>query len=436
VRKIAALLLILVLQQFSWAQTSATSSERPLVFVHAHLIDMTGAAPQTDMTVVVVGNRIAKIGKSREVKIPKGAKVFDARGKFLIPGLWNMHVHFGDDDFDRNYTLQLYIAEGVTGIRIMDGEAVYYRWRNEQESGTLFAPRMVVASRVIGFGDLSNISAQRAREEVRRAKQEGANFIKVHDNLSRESYLALMDEARHLKLPVEGHVPNSMTAAEVAQAGQRSIEHFTGLDEAAFDERRAEELIPILKRNHTWLCPTIIMRSNYASLDNADFANDPRLKYVKPSWKERWLRMTKDASKTPAEEWTKRRETVRREKALVEKMERAGVALLAGTDDANPYVFPGFSLHDELAMLVEAGLTPLEALRAATVNPAKFFGREKELGTIEKGKLADLVLLDADPLADIHNTGKINAVVFDGRLLERSALDSILSRIEAAVNKR
>lgn len=397
---------------------------------------MVGATPAADMTVIVMGDRIAAVGRTGKIRVPKGAQVIDATGKYLIPGLWDMHVHLGDGEFDKNFYLRLFIANGITGIRIMEGAPEYQSWRREAEGGTLLAPRMVIASPMLGFGDLANISEARAREEVRKAKQSGADFIKVHDNLSRAAYFAVIDEAKLVGLPVEGHTPLSVTAEEVSQAGQKSIEHLTGLAPAEADAATAARLFAIFRKNQTWQCPTLIMRHNYALLDDRSLAEDPRLKYVKPSWRARWLGMTKEAETWPAGEGAQRRETIRKEDAIVAEMQRAGVGILAGTDDSNPYVMPGFSLHDELALLVEAGLTPLEALRAATYNPSMFLGLSNSLGTVERGKRADLVLLDANPLADISNTKKINAVVLKGRFFDRKALDKMLSDVVAAANKK
>jgi imidazolonepropionase-like amidohydrolase len=434
-RKLLAFLLITLLPTLLEAQVNSPTPIPSLIFNHVSVIDMTGAQPEADMTVVIQGNQIIRIGKSTKTHIPKNAQVIDATGKFLIPGLWDMHVHLGDEDFDKSSYLRLFIANGVTGIRIMEGAPEYHVWRKEISSGTLLGPRMVIASQIIGWADLSNISEAATRQEVRKAKQAGADFIKVHDHLLRQPYFALIDEAKRLNVPVAGHVPTSITAREASDAGQKSIEHSTGLDEAKSDDSKAEALIAVFKRNRTWLCPTLIMRSNYASLDDARLANDPRLKYVKPSWKNRWLAMTKDAVKTPPSDWSQRKELIRKEKALVGKMQQAGVGILAGTDDANPYAFVGFGLHDELAMLVEAGLTPMQAMQAATVNPAKFFNQLNSLGTIEKGKLADLVLLDANPLEDIRSIQRINAVVVNGRYFPREALQQILDEVEAAANK-
>jgi imidazolonepropionase-like amidohydrolase len=401
-----------------------------------NVIDMVSAKPKADMTVVVVGDRIAAVGRARKIRVPEGAQVIDAANKYLIPGLWDMHVHLGDGDFDKNFYLRLFIANGITGVRIMEGAPEYQSWRKEAEGGTLLAPRMIIASPMIGFGDLSNISEARAREEVRKAKQSGPDFIKVHDNLARAAYFAVIEEAKRVGLPVEGHTPVSVTAEEVSQAGQKSIEHLTGLAPAEADHATAERLFALFRKNQTWQCPTLIMRHNYALLDDSSLAADPRLKYAKPSWRARWLRMTKEAGAWPAGEGARRRETIRKEDALVAEMQRAGVGILAGTDDANPYVLPGFGLHDELTLLVKAGLTPMEALRAATFNPAKFLGLSGSLGTVERRKRADLVLLDANPLADISNTKKIAAVIAGGRYLPRESLDKILADVEAAANAK
>ena len=426
---LACLLMLLTSGSSLAAHQRQATATNILAFTGVNVINTTGTPLQNDMTVVIRNDRIVALGKTGRIRIPQGARIVDARGKFLIPGLWDMHAHLGTDSFDKQGHLSLFLANGVTGVRIMDGEPEHHEWRKEIQAGKLDGPRMMIASPTIGQ---SSVSASAACEIVREAKLAGADFVKVHDSLSRDAYIAVLDEAGKLNLPVEGHVPQALTAAEVSALGQKSIEHFTGLDEAKADPKKASSLAEILKRNHTWLCPTLIMRQSYASLDDAKLAHDPRLKYVKPSWARRWVRMTVDAEKTPKEEWARRRALVKQEKALVGLLHRQGVGLLAGTDDSNPFCAPGFSLHDELALLVEAGLSPLQALRTATANPSRFFNRSRDLGTIAKGKLADLILLDANPLLEIRNTEKINAVVVNGRLLDKRTLDEMLSRIETA----
>lgn len=412
-----------------------------LAITQVAVVDISRGAIKRDLTVIVAGGRITAIGKSRTVKIPTGAQIINAAGKFLIPGLWDMHAHLGNDDFDKTASVRLFIVNGVTGIRIMNGTPTHHVWRQEIESRVLSGPRMVIASRIID-GPNSFVSDEKAgnqeeaRAAVRKAKQEGADFVKVHDTLSRDAYLAIIDEAKRLGLPVAGHVPAAITAKEASDAGQRSVEHFTGLAAAETDSAKADALIAIFRKNHTWNCPTLVMRNSYAVLDDRGLANDTRLRYAKPSWKRSWLNMTNGSANLPAAEWAARRETVRREKALVGRFQRAGIGILAGTDDINPYVMPGFSLHDELVMLVASGLTPMQALQAATLNPAKFFNQLDSIGTVEKGKFADLVLLNANPLEDIRNTTKINAVLVNGRFLNRQMLDNMLAEIEAAAKRK
>ena len=232
------------------------------MLIGVNVIDATGAPLQTDMTVVIRDGAIYALGKSGRIEIKGPAKIIDARGKLLIPGLWDMRAHLGNDEFDRQGHLPLFLANGVTGIRIMDGDPAHHEWRKEIDAGKFIGPRMMIASPIIGQ---SPISASAALEAVRQAKLAGANFVKVHDALSRDAYLAVLDEARKLNLVVEGHVPAALTAAEVSALGQKSIDHFTGLDDAKADANKAIALAAILKRNQTWLCPTFDSRQT--SLD-------------------------------------------------------------------------------------------------------------------------------------------------------------------------
>ena len=420
------------------AQPDVARVKRPLAITHITVIDPKSGSVKRDMTVIIRGGRIAAVGKSKTVRISSGTQTIDGRGKFVIPGLWDMHVHLDSGDFGRSHYLRLLIVNGVTGIRLMDGDPTYHRWRREIEQGTLLGPSMVIASQVIA-GPASYSSdavrvktAEEARAAVRKAKQERADFIKVHDGLSRPSYFAIINEAKKLGLAVDGHVPEAITALEASRQGQRSIEHFTGLGEAQTDVAKANVLSRIFKKNGTWLCPTLIMLNNYSVLNERYLVEDSRLIYANRSLRAYWSKATIAAKNLPASEWAARKETVRRGKALLDRFQKAGVGILAGTDHNNPYVMPGFGLHDELAMLVESGLSPLQALRTATVNPAKFFGDAHNAESIAKGKVADLLILSANPLEDIRNTTKISAVVVQGRFLDRQELDRILAEIEAA----
>jgi imidazolonepropionase-like amidohydrolase len=296
---------------------------------------------------------------------------------------------------------------------------------------------------------------------VRTAKREGADFVKVYQRLSRETFLAIADESKKQGLPFAGHVPNSVSAREASDAGMKSIEHLTGVllaSSSREDELRAfaadptaappEEqtrrdrlirdtysrekeaaLLQRFKRNHTWQTPTLIVSRN--GILGVPVRDDPRLKYVPAFLKTIWQQQMDGHRQRPAERAEFLKWNYERLVDTVGMMHQARVDLLAGTDAFNPYCFPGFSLHDELELLVGAGLTAADALRAATIDPARFLGKEAEMGSVSKGKIADVVLLDADPLKDIRNTKRIHAVFFQGKLYERQALDKMLSDVAA-----
>jgi imidazolonepropionase-like amidohydrolase len=444
---------------------------KSLAITGVTVIDPSGEPARSDMTVVVTGDRITAVGKSGETGVPEGARVVDGKGKYLIPGLWDMHVHTASPSF-----LPLYLANGVTGIRDMhalDPDAIL-GLRKQVQEGKQAGPRVVAAGPLVDGpkpfvpGSLVASEAAEGREAVRKIKSMGADFVKVYTKLPREAYLAIADEAKKQGLPFAGHVPESVSAAEASDLGQKSIEHLAGVEVAcsdredelrreaveglakadnqaawdllgrigaravdSFSDKKAQALYARFVRNGTWQVPTLTVPRSMSSLDDAKFVADPRVKYMPPSIRSYWsLKLSPDAA-ARLKRWYKRCTW------QVRAMHRAGVPFLAGTDASNPYIFPGFSLHDELALLVaEGGFTPLEALQAATRDPARFLGRERDLGTIEPGKLADLVLLDADPLADIHNTTKIAAVVANGRLLPRRELDQMLAEVEAANKKK
>ena len=297
----------------------------------------------------------------------------------------------------------------------------------------------------------------------RKVKEWGADFVKVYTLLPRDAYFGIADEARQQGLTFVGHVPSAVSPAEASDAGQKSIEHLTGIliecsdreDELrnaivrahsppvraraeataleTYNKKKEADLFQRLVKNRTWQCPTLtVLRSN-AYLGDQGFRNDWRLKYISRQIRERWgLRLANRDERNYADA----KRVFQKELEIVGAMQRAGVQLLAGTDTGNPFCFPGFSLHEELALLVVAGLSPSEALRTATLNPAKFFALDQTLGTIEQGKIADLVLLDANPLTYIRNTQKINAVISNGRLFDRKALDKMLSQVEGEVNRQ
>ncbi|HSE23788.1 MAG TPA: amidohydrolase family protein [Pyrinomonadaceae bacterium] len=454
--------LLLILPVLLLVKAKPDHTQAPIALTHVTVIDVTGGAARRDTTVVITGDRISAIGDSANTSVPADAKVVDATGKFLIPGLWDMHVHWYAKD-----TLGLFTANGVTGVRQMFGNPDLLRWRDEIAKGSLLGPRMVVASPIIDGPEpvwpnsISVRNEEEGRKAVRRVKQWGADFVKVYALLPRDAYFGIADEAKQQGMTLVGHVPFSVSPAEASDAGQKSIEHLTGIlidcspkqtelrDELVkakspaarhrvqmtaletYDEKKAADLFARFVKNHTWQCPTLTVLRSSAYLGDQNFRRDGRLKYIPRQIQQRWsLRI----SNSDEGDHAGAKKILQKDLEIVGAMRKAGVPILAGTDTGNPFCFPGFSLHEELALLVIAGLTPVEALRSATLNPAEFFGLDKTLGTIAQGKIADLVLLDANPLQDIRNTQRINAVISNGRLFDRKALDKMLADAQGAAN--
>ena len=439
------------------------SPQASLALRDVTIIDVARGLALPNMTVVIEGDHIAQVEKSGAVSLPAGAQIVDAAGKFLIPGLWDMHVHtiFGDwFPGGREIALPLFIANGVTGIRDMGGDLdVLLQWRKELALGIIPGPRLVVSGEMLDGPEPrfpSSIAVSNpddGRSAVRDLKRRGADFIKLQSLIPREAVLAIADEAKKLGIPFVGHVPDAVRAAEASDAGQKSFEHLIGIFEGSslledefleggkgpgkflqsFDAARAVKLIALLAKNETWQCPTLVWERGGSLIEERDLDHDPLAKYAPASWKTgTWKKFTDQiVHEFNVDDLATRRKFVAKELELVSEMHRAGVPFLAGTDTAaGVYVFPGFSLHEELELFVKAGFTPAEALATATTNPARFLGMEDRFGTVEKGTLGDLVLLDRNPLEDIRNTREIFAVVANGRLFSREDLDRLLLQVE------
>src|SRR6516165_6768420 len=400
----------------AWADESASTA---LAITHVTVIDATGAPPQADMTVIVNDQRITELGKSGEVHAPVHAVIVNGRGRYLIPGLWDMHVHtvFGDWlPRDERVVLPLFVANGVTGVRDMGGELdVLKEWRAQIASGKLLGPRMVIAGPMLDgpvphFPSSAPVAnAADGRKVVDDLKARGVDFIKIQSYIPRDGYFAAADEAKKQGITFVGHVPDAVRASEASNAGQKSFEHLIGIFEGSspledefikgtktekqflstYDTKRAETLFALLAKNQTWQCPTLVWERGGNLIDQTDFAADTRAKYVPAYWKDvTWKRFMEQVEHDfNTDDLATRKRFVEKELEVVNAMHRAGVPFLAGTDTpSGVYIFPGFSLHEELQRFVAAGFTPLEALQTATINPARFFHMEDQWGTIENGK--------------------------------------------------
>lgn len=446
------------------------SSSEPLAFTHVTVVDVRDGDLHADRTVLVRDGRIASVEPAAEVSVPDGARVIDATGKFMIPGLWDMHVHAARAGRAPRFW-PLLVAHGVTGVREMGSHLdSLLHWRDESEKVDARSPRIHWSSPMLDGSPpvlpmgMAVPDGEAARAAVDSMRKLGFDFLKIYERLSGETYSALAREARKRGIAFAGHVPLGVDPREASDAGQRSLEHATDVATACIPEGRAlfraaggvggspgtesqetarrsmEKLMgtmafvgpepalcePFLSRmatNGTWFTPTLTQ--SMGRLVPSSYDGDARLRTVPPEVASMWRR---SRGLGPEQEARIGQPILDNMLRLVGMAHRAGVGILAGTDASDePYIFAGSSLHDELGLLVGAGLSPLEALQAATLEPARYLEATDSHGTVERGRMADLVLLDADPLDDIRNTRSIHGVVLKGRYLDREALDRLLA---------
>lgn len=479
-RTFAALLLLLlaVAVVFAagvlWPQEKlpAVRTEGPVAIVHAAVIDVRAGAAIPDQTVLVRDGRIRAVGDDGTVPLPRGTRVIDGRGRYVMPALWDMHTHVLA--VSPLLDLPLYVAYGVTNVRDMQGcpkpgdpfvacAEEKRRWTAEAVAGTRVGPRIVATTSWMANGPgmvrrLGDVPAyfdtatpEQARAFVRHFAGK-AEAIKVYDRLPRDAYFALAGEARKLGMDVVGHRPRAVSAIEAA-AHQKSIEHARFLLHESFpgsaalraatgqawreDRRRmlaehdpamAQAIFAAMRQHGTWYVPTHLTRWSDAYADDPSVREDPLLRFVHPLIQRQWLEdidelLAEDPSPAAREDY---RRFYRKGLELTGAAHGAGVKILAGTD----YIAAGADLHRELQQLSRAGLPPAAVLRAATLSPAEYFALERQYGTVEEGKVADLLVLRANPLADVRNTTSIEAVVFNGNVYDRAALDGIERYVE------
>jgi hypothetical protein len=475
VKPLAVLWMVCIVPLVSAAQSRQFAS-KPLEITDVTVIDTSGAPPKADQTIAVEGNRISQVGDAKKVHAPKGAQVVNGRGLYVIPGLWDMHVHVGETD----RTFPLFIANGVLGVRDMGGHLdELKRWRAQVVSGELLGPHMVIAGPLVDGLDPAHPdravivhNPAEVRSIVDSLKESGVDFISVSNNLTPDEYNALAEESKKVGLPFAGNLPHAVWASDASTAGQLSIEHLLGsleessknfdqivhLDDSppggsaeqsaralvllklevnALDPERLKNLAVLFVKNGTSLVPMLVASKTAAFLNDEATVNDPRLTYIPGQIRKEWNEQReRSLHNDPPELWTLHRSAYQEELAITREYHHDDVSFLGGTDAGGPpFVIPGFDLHNEMAALVDAGFTPLEALQSVTLHAAQFLGRADDFGTVANGKAADFVLLDANPLDDIRNTQKIRAVVVQGKYLDRAALDALLAHAKESASR-
>jgi imidazolonepropionase-like amidohydrolase len=410
-----------------------------LAIAHVNVVDVVNGRILTDTTVAIGGATI--VSATPHGTPAADARVVDGRGKYLIPGLWDMHAHM---QAAGEPWLPLYVANGVTGIRDMGSDLdVILHMRDATASGRLLGPRIFAAGPILDDapGDwpfrMRVKTADDGRAAVQLLARRGVDLIKVHDHTPRDAFFAIAEEARRQHLPLAGHVPSALSVPEVIDAGQTDIEHLSNLQlwkpcsgGETYRPEACRSFFEMLARRHIWQTPTIAAWVEIATIGTAaSNVSADRMAYATSAMRKMWAG-NQSLFATP--------EVIRSLRAgadvgarVTSDLAKAGVPILAGCDG----MIAGFCVGDELAAMVHGGMTPAAALQTATLNPARYFGLESTIGGIAAGKTANLVLLDANPLTDITNVRRVNAVILGGRLLERSELDRVLADVRHAARQ-
>jgi Amidohydrolase family len=412
----------------------------------------------TDQTVIIRGDRIARIGDRRSVTTGNVDKTVAGHHRFVMPGLADMHCHLWCPA-----DLRLYPSFGVTTIRNMWGGVRIRTWRDEARRGTYFGPTLYTTGPILDgdppiWKDSTALRRpEEARREVAREKRAGFDFIKVYNRLRPDVYKALVAAAKRAGLPVVGHVPDAVGLEAALKAGQRSIEHLTGYfpfletEDSPFrgkldpiskvksldflDESKIPDAVRKTRAAGTWNCVTLVVASKFVAPELARRLLDrPEMRYVPPETMASWRSYKEDirirGQNSKFFQLLRRGDAVRQR--LTDALYRGGAPLLLGTDAPNPFVVPGFAIHEELSRLVEAGLTPFDAISAGTRESARFLGASTEFGTVEEGKRADLLLVDGNPLEDVSAASRIHGVALRGRWLPAAEIQEMLDTLAAS----
>lgn len=428
--------------------------DREVVFKSVNVVPMDRESIIENQVVVVKNGKIQSIRPPKKAKYSKNAVVIDAQGRYLIPGLAEMHAHVPpvDDLEPMKDVLMLFAAYGITTIRGMLGHPKHLELRKLINSGEIAGPKFFTSG-----PSLSGQSVQTQDQAVRIVKEEkqaGYDFLKIHPGLTKDNFDAMVRTAKEQNIPFAGHVSFHVGVWKAIEGKQQTIDHMdafveglipgienmteeeTGLFGMYVADKADTTLIPklmkALRENNVWVVPTQALAERWFSPARTaeSFRSDPEMKYMDPKTLDNWVNAKTNLASNPKYDPEKINNYIKLRRKLIYECNRNGVGLLLGCDAPQIFNVPGISTHHELQYLVDAGLTPYEALKTGTVNVGLFYNKPAEMGVIKEGANGDLVLLNANPLESIANTSKIEGVLVGNRWMDRKSLDEVLKKLE------
>lgn len=430
---------------------AAAANGASTAFVNVNVIPMTSETVLYARTVIVTDGKIVTIGEVDSTSLPADAVVVDGTDRYLIPGLAEMHGHVpGGDAPNLQRVLNLYVANGVTTVRGMLGQPSHLELRKRISAGETLGPKLITSGPSLNGRSVSNAQAAIAMVEAQHAA--GYDFLKIHPGLTRPEFDAMAATARGLGMPFAGHVPEDVGIQRALDAGIASIDHLDGYMQALLpvnddpsgglsgffgvfiadqaDESKIEDIVTATAAAGVWNVPTdsLFQHVTSAEIDLDEMVDWPEMVYMPAATVSQWQQAKRDLLDDANYDAATAARAVRLRQRIINELHEAGAGLLLGSDSPQIFNVPGFAIHRELEFLVQAGLTPFEALETGTVNAAIFFGNESNSGSIAPGNAADLVLLDANPLQDISNSRRVHGVMVNGRWLSQADIGDLLEQ--------